>query len=900
MTSIQPYALRVDGQHDPQGIVTAPTFSWRLRGEGRGARQVSYHLVVQLLTPNGQRVQVWDSGRVSAASTGGVAYQGAPLQTSADYRWELEVTDDSGATASASAAFATGIVHPDEWQALWIGRDQNEQKTALPPQDTDISYTVNKLRPVRRFVRHLDLDEVPARAKVHASAKGNYRLYVNGHKVGSDELTPGWTEYRDRVTYQSWDVTDLLQPGRNSIAALLADGWYVGFIGTDRRHQAQHYGEEPELLVQLVSDAANGQRTVTGTDAQWRQQQSDILYADQLMGQYEDSRLAHPDWYLPATDVTGWSSAVVTDDDYSRLVPECDPGVRVTGRLPAVSVVRQAPERHIVDFGQNLVGRVRLVLRGQAAGTRIQLNHAEVLDEAGELYTANLRTAEPVDVFWTDGSPEQVFEPRFTMHGFRYAEVTGLTGELTPSDLEAVVLHNDFDMVGEFSSSSADLNQLFSNISWGLRGNFVSIPTDCPQRDERLGWLADAQVFAPTALALADVGPLLRRWLRDVRSAQNDDGAFPDIAPHLIHLREGAPAWGDGGVTIPWAVYRTSGETAVLAEAADSMVAWVRHLERHNPDLIWRHQLGNNYGDWLQIGEETRKDVLATAYFAWSAELTARSLRVLGRDAEAEEIAGLAARVREAFRTEFLDADGTVAGDTQGGYLLVLAFDLCDSEQQRDQVADKLVQAVERRDVSLTTGFVTVGLLCPVLAEIGREDLAFRLLHNDRYPSWLYSIRGGATTIWERWDGWTAEHGFQSARMNSFNHYSLGSVGQWFLTGILGIDQAPDSAGYRSAVLRPRFDPELDWAAGALETSRGRFESRWQRDGAEITWALTIPPGEPAQIVIPGVSAAQVSEGGESATRSEPIAAGEESATGTRWQLPPGRYQLRFPAAQVR
>ncbi|WP_277049578.1 alpha-L-rhamnosidase [Ruania albidiflava] len=895
MTSMEAYALRVDGQDEPQSIVAAPSFSWRLRGTRRGARQSGYRITVHWLTPTGQRVQVWDSGAVAGSETVGIRYQGAPLQTSADYSWQVQVTDETGATTTASGQFATGIVHPGEWQALWIGRDPNEQKTALPPQDTDISYTVNKLRPVRQFVRHVHLEQVPARAKVHVCAKGNYRLYINGHKVGGDELAPGWTEYRDRIPYQSWDVTDLLRPGTNSIAALLADGWYVGFIGTDRRHQAQHYGQEPELLVQLVSDAATGQRTVIGTDSQWRQQQSDILYADQLMGQYEDSRLAHPAWHLPGTDVSTWSYAVVTDQDHSRLVPECDPGVRVTHRLPARSVVRKGGDRHIVDFGQNLVGRVRLVIRDQAAGTRIQLNHAEVLDEHGELYTANLRTAEPVDVFWTDGSPEQVFEPRFTFHGFRYAEVSGLTGELTAADVEAVVLHNDFDWVGEFSSSSQDLDQLFSNISWGLRGNFLSIPTDCPQRDERLGWLADAQVFAPTALALADVAPLLRRWLRDVRSAQNDDGAFPDIAPHLIHLREGAPGWGDGGVTIPWAVYRATGEETVLAEAADSMVAWVRHLERHNPDLIWRHQLGNNYGDWLQIGEETRKDVLATAYFARSAQLTARALRVLGREAEAAEVDDLAERVATAFRREFLAPDGTVAGDTQGGYLLTLAFDLCQSAQQRDLVAQKLVEAVQRREVSLTTGFITVGLLCPVLADIGREDLAFGLLHNDRYPSWLYSIRNGATTIWERWDGWTAEHGFQSARMNSFNHYSLGSVGQWFLAGILGIDQQEHSAGYRSALLHPRFDPELDWAAGALETTRGRFESRWQRTDDQITWELTIPPGEPAEVVLPATDAAQVRDAGEPLAGSPAASLLADSPDGSRWQLLPGRYDLCFP-----
>ncbi|MET7395929.1 family 78 glycoside hydrolase catalytic domain [Dactylosporangium sp. NPDC005572] len=889
MSGLRPYALRTDGQHEPLGIVAAPGFTWRLDSDRRGARQRSYRIRVRH-----RSATVWDSGDVDETLTVGARYDGAPLVSSADYEWELEVTDETGARTTARSRFGTGVVHPDEWRAAWIGRNPVYRQVATPPQDTDISYTVNKLQPVRRFVHEFDLPQAPAAARVHTSAQGVYRLYVNGVKAGRDELVPGWTEYRQRITYQTYDVTDLLRPGRNTVAALLGDGWYTGFIGTDRRHQAQHYGTEPALLVQLVADGADGSRRSVVSGDGWREAPSDILYADLLMGQYEDSRRADPGWQLPGHDRDEWSDAVVVSRDTSLLVPETDPAVRATQRVPAVRVTEHAPQQHIVDFGQNLVGRVALTLRGQPAGTRVQLTHAEVLDERGELYTANLRTAEPVDVFWTDGSPVQVFEPRFTLHGFRFAEVAGLTGELSETDVEAVVLHNDFDRDSVFETSSADLNALASNIAWSLRGNFVSIPTDCPQRDERLGWLADAQVFAPTALLFADVAPLLRRWLVDVRGAQTAGGAFPDIAPQLVHRREGAPAWGDGGVTVPWHVYRATGDPQVLREAADSMVRWVRHVERHNPGLVWRERVGNNYGDWLQLGEETPKDLLATAYFAHSTDLTARTLTVLGRSAEAAELTALFERIRHVYREEFVGGDGRVHGDTQGAYLLTLAFGLC-AEEERERVGARLVEAIERRGVSLTTGFVTVGLLCPVLTAIGRADLAYALVTDDRYPSWLFSIRNGATTIWERWDGWTPERGFQSPRMNSFNHYSLGAVGEWLYTGVLGITQAPDSAGYRHIRLAPNLDPALDRAAGAIETPRGRIESSWRRDGAELEWTVRIPPGEPAEAVLPAPSDA-IREGGETATRSEGISLLAQQREHTLLRVEPGSYRFRIPA----
>lgn len=893
MTGLEVYAPRVDGVDAPQGVVAAPSFSWRLRSDRRGARQTSYRVRVRQFGVGGS-LAVWDSGRVASSATSSIGYTGAPLVSSTSYEWTVEVEDAAGAVSSASAAFATGIVHPDEWSAVWIGRNPVYRHTSVPPQDTDISYTVNKLQPVRRFVHRFDLESVPLAARVHASAQGIYRLYVNGVRVGTDELVPGWTEYRDRITYQSWDVAALLRPGENVVAALLGDGWYVGFIGTDRRHQAQHYGTEPALLVQLDIDDATGGRHRVTTGEGWKESASDILYADMLMGQYEDSRRAEPTWNLAEHDTSDWTDAVVVSTDTTRLVPETDPAVRVTERLGAVSVTRREEGRFVVDFGQNLVGRVALTLRDQPADARIQLVHAEVLDEDGELYTANLRTAEPVDVFWTDGSPRQVFEPRFTLHGFRYVQVSGLTGELAASDLEALVVHNDFPIAGDVRTTNADLNRLASNIRWGLRGNFVSIPTDCPQRDERLGWVADAQVFAPTALYLADVAPLLRRWLVDVRGAQMDDGAFRDIAPRLIHMREGAPAWGDGGVTIPWSVYRATGDLEVLADAVDSMVRWVRRIERHNPDLLWRERVGNNYGDWLQVHEETPKDVLATAYFARSARIAADALALVGRDGEATEIADLADRIRDAYRAEFVHADGTVTGDTQGAYLLTLAFGLHTPDEEA-ALAARLVESIERRGTALTTGFVTVGLLCPVLTRIGRSDLAYSLVLRDEYPSWLFSVRNGATTIWERWDGWTAESGFQSPRMNSFNHYSLGAVGEWLFSGIVGIDQEHDSAGFRGIRLAPQFTARLAGAEGWLETPRGRIESAWTRHDGEIEWTVRIPPGDPALAAFPVATASTITEGGETITRSEGATLQRETSGRTQLYLESGSYHFRFP-----
>jgi len=841
---LTPYALSTDGRATPLGVdERTPLLSWRLRSGRTGDAQTAYRIVVSV---NG--VRCWDSGRVASAENANVPYDGPALVSGTRYDWGVTVWDVDGDEAgSAESWFETALLHPDEWTAVWIARDPNVHPPFDPPVVDDLTDRVRHLPAPPHLRRSFVLAEKPVRARLHATARGVYEPRLNGFRVGDHELAPGWTEYATRILYQTYDVTDALTAGENVLGAVLVDGWWSGYIGFDSRHQAQHYGDSPQFLAQLVCEFSDGSTRTIATDGDWVERPGAIRYADQLMGQYEDAARAIPGWDSPGYDASDWTPVVVADPHPGNLVAQPDEPVRVTEELTALSVTALGDGRHLVDFGQNMVGRVRLTIRGAKTGQRIRLRHAEVLAD-GELYLKNLRTAEATDIYLAAGEPVEVFEPTFTFHGFRYVEVVGYPGLLAARDVVGRVIHSDTPFTGSFESSDEMVNQLFSNIRWGQRGNWISVPTDCPQRDERLGWLADAQIFAPTATRNADVQAFFARWLADVRAAATPDGAFPDVAPKVSMPTEGAPAWGDGGVVIPWLLYKTYGDERTLARSFDSMAAWVAHVHRHNPDLIWRRRTGNNYGDWLQIDAETPRDLLATAYFAQSVAMVAAAARVLGKDAKPYE--ELRARIERAWNDAFVAADGRVTGDTQTGYLLGLAFGLLPEHLIAPAVA-RLAADVEKRDNHLTTGFVGVALLCPTLARFGRADLAYALLHQDTYPSWGYSIAQGATTIWERWDGWTADRGFQAAEMNSFNHYSLGSIGDWLYGGVAGIDQTPDSVGFRELALRPTVGGRLTWAKASQETIRGRVSSGWRLDGDEIVVDVEIPPGSTADLLVP-------------------------------------------------
>ncbi|GAA0280474.1 alpha-L-rhamnosidase [Cryptosporangium japonicum] len=873
---LTPYALSTDGRTAPLGVdERAPLLSWRLRSERTGDRQTAYRLVV---TEGG--VRRWDTGRVESAENTNIRYDGPTLRSRTRYDWSVTVWDASGEEAGAAESwFETAILHPDEWVGAWIARDPNVHPPFDPPVVDDLTDRVRHLPAPPHLRRSFTLPEKPVRARLHATARGVYEPRLNGAKIGDRELAPGWTEYRTRVLYQTYDVTEALVAGENVLGAVLVDGWFAGFIGFDSRHQAQHYGDAPQFLAQLHVEFADGSTRTIATDGDWVERPGGIRYADQLMGQYEDASRELTGWDAPGYDAGDWTPVVITDAAAGTLVAEPDEPVRITEELTAVSVTAIGADRHLVDFGQNMVGRVRLTIRGAKPGQRIVLRHAEVLAD-GELYLENLRTAEATDIYLAAGGAVEVFEPRFTFHGFRYVEITGYPGVLAGKDVVGRVLHSDTPFTGHFECDDETVNQLYRNIRWGQRGNWVSVPTDCPQRDERLGWLADAQIFAPTATRNADVQAFFARWLADVRAAATPEGAFPDIAPKVAMPTEGAPAWGDGGVIIPWLLYRTYGDVRTLERSYASMVAWIEHVHRHNPDLIWRHRTGNNYGDWLQIDAETPRDLLATAYFANSVALVGAAARALGKDAQPYE--DLHGRIRAAFQEAFVDDDGRVEGDTQTGYLLALAFDLLPPALV-DKAFRRLAADVEKRDNHLTTGFVGVALLCPVLTRHGRPDLAYALLHQDTYPSWGYSIAHGATTIWERWDGWTADRGFQAPEMNSFNHYSLGSIGEWLYGGVAGIGQAPGSVGYRELELRPTVGGRLTRAEASQETVRGRVASGWRLDGDRVVVDVEIPPGATAVLHVPTSDHASVrDESGSPVDAELRLGSGTHRFTATR------------------
>ncbi|MEV4281270.1 alpha-L-rhamnosidase [Actinoplanes xinjiangensis] len=866
-----PYGLQTEQRTEPLGLgEPQPRLSWKLRSDRRGAAQSAYRITA---TADGETV--WDTGRRESADTILIPWEGAALRSATRYRWRVEIWDETGTlTGAAETWFETGLLHRDDWTAVWIGRDPVALPPVDPPTDEDLISPGPAEAPL--YLRHeFRLAERPVRARLYATARGVYEPQLNGARVGDRELAPGWTEYHHRIQYQTYDVTDQVRAGDNSLGVVVADGWWSGYVGFDPRRPARHYGDAPAFLAQLVVDFADGSRQIIATGSDWTESDGPIRSADLMMGQYVDARRA----------VSGNRPVAVLDTEPGPLVAEPDEPIRVVTELPAVAVDQRGPDRFVIDFGQNLVGRLRLQVRGAAAGQRIVVRHAEVLTD-GEPYTENLRRAAATDTFVSAGGDTEIFEPQFTFHGFRYAEVTGCT---QAPDVVARVLHSDTPWTGRFECDDPMVDQLHANIGWGQRGNFVAVPTDCPQRDERLGWLADAQVFAPTATRNADVSAFFARWLRDVVDGQNDDGAFRDVAPIIAFEREGAPAWGDGGVIIPWLMWKTYGDKRVLERCFDAMVAWVDHIHRHNPDLLWQHRTGNSYGDWLQVDAETPRDVLATAYFARSTQIVADAAEVLGRPAA--EYRSLHAAITKAFQDAFVGDDGSVKGGTQTAYLLALEFGLLPQALVCPAVGH-LAADIERRGNRLTTGFVGVSLLCPVLSEHGRSDLAYALLHQEEYPSWGYSIRHGATTIWERWDGWTDHGGFQSAAMNSFNHYSLGSVGDWLYGRVAGIDQTADSVAYSELLLRPTPDPtgRLSWARAEQETARGLVACGWSRDDDRLTVTATVPPGSTAVLRVPTIDPGSVRENDVPAAEIPGVVRADPSATGLTLWLTSGRY----------
>nr|WP_275937269.1 alpha-L-rhamnosidase [Streptomyces fulvoviolaceus] len=701
-----------------------------------------------------------------------------------------------------------------------------------------VSYAVTQLRHEFRLPRRK-----VSRARLYATALGLYEAHLNGSRVGRDHLAPGWTDYRTRLQYQAYDVTTLLRPGANAIGAHLAPGWYAGNVGMFGPGQ---YGQRPALLAQLEVEYTDGtsERITSGTD--WRAAAGPIVAADLLNGETYDARKETPGWASPGFDDTGWlgvrGMGGVGDVGPGLIVAQVDGPVRVERELTPTEVTQPRPGAYVFDLGQNLVGSVRLRVSGDA-GTTVRLRHAEVLNPDGTVYTANLRSAAATDTYTLKGQGEEVYEPRFTFHGFRYVEVTGFPGTPSAEAVTGRVMHTSAPFTLDFETDVPMLNQLHHNITWGQRGNFLSVPTDTPARDERLGWTGDINVFAPTAAYTMESARFLSKWLVDLRDSRTAEGAFTDVAPVVGTLGNGTAGWGDAGVTVPWALYQAYGDRQVLEDAWPSVRAWLTYLER-NSDRLLRPAQG--YGDWLNVDDETPKDVIATAYFAHSADLAARMAAELGEDAAPYR--DLFGRIQAAFQNAYVASDGRIKGDTQTAYVLALSMDLL-PDASRKATADRLVALVEARDWHLSTGFLGTPRLLPVLTDTGHTDVAYRLLEQRSFPGWGYQIDRGATTMWERWDSVRPDGSFQTPDMNSFNHYAYGSVGEWMYTNIAGISAG--RPGYREIVIRPRPGGAVTTARATFTSVYGPVSTRWRQQSGRLTLTCAVPPNTTAEVWIP-------------------------------------------------
>lgn len=840
--------LKTEYIENPLGIVTTvPRLSWIMESEENGQVQSAYHVLVasrpELLNEN--KGDLWDSGKVQSDQSIHVSYGGTPLESKRVYYWQVRVWDkrDIVSEWSRSAHWSMGILNQNEWQARWIGRTKPKNTELLPSPYMRKTFRIEK--PIRQ-------------AFIYASALGLYELHINGERVGRDYFAPGWTDYNIRVQVQTYDVTSYLGTGSMALGAILGTGWYAGHVGM---FGPNRYGDNPYLLLELHIEFEDGSNQIVVTDESWKAFAGPILYSDLLKGESFDARLEPKGWSLPGFDDDAWETPVVLERYDGVLTAQVDPPVQVMKELLPISMKKTPRGSYLFDMGQNMVGWVRLQIEDGQEGQEVTVSCAEMLNDDNTLYTINLREAVQQERYILRGEREECLEPHFTFHGFRYVEVTGLTNSPTLQTVIGRVVHSATPQTGWLETSNVMLNKLLSNIEWGQRGNFLSVPTDCPQRDERLGWTGDAQIFARTASFNMDVGRFFNKYMIDVIDAQRPSGAFPDVAPdsgweefklNNIELNWHAPdngGWGDAGIIIPWTVYQVYGDHRNLEECYPAMVKWVEYLQANTVNLIRPGY--SNYGDWLSIHADTPKDVLDTAYFAYSTLLLSKSAKALGKEEDARKYADLFERIKLAFEEAFVDESGRIKGDTQTVYVLALKMNLL-TEEQRKLAVRHLAGNIQLHGNHLTTGFLGVGYLLPALTEGGREDLAYTLLNQGTFPSWLYSIKHGATTIWERWDAWTETNGFQNPGMNSFNHYSLGSVGEWMYQNIMGINTDEDSPGYKHFVIHPRPGGGLHFAKGEFHSVYGRIRVEWKLERSLFILKVQIPVNTTATIYVPG------------------------------------------------
>src|SRR5690554_1451025 len=836
--------LKCEFQENPLGIDREnPLLQWRLEDERRGALQTAYQVIVSGSSEDAEdnNGNIWDSGKVMSEQSVHVAYDGPRLESGKTYFLRVRFWGMNGEVLEWSdiASWEMGLLNESDWQAKWIARGkENPGRSALLRKEFEVE---NK-----------SID----RARVYVTGLGNYVLFLNGERVGEDMLTPGWTHYPVRLEYQVYDVKDLLDSGQNAVGAVLGNMWWSGGLGWKG---GQKYSEGPlKFLMQLIVDFEDGTSQVVGTDNTWKWADSPI-WADHIYdGEKYDANLEQPGWDEADFDDAQW--AIVEPADYEGTLkgPNAPP-LRQHEEIAAVAINEPVEDVYVYDFGQNMVGWAKIKIVAPK-GDSIKFRYAELLHEDGTVAQENLRSADVVDIVVSNGE-EIVWEPKFTYHGFRYIQVSGLKEKPSIQDITGKVIYTDQPFIGSFECSNELINNINKNVIWGQKGNFYPAPTDCPQRDERLGWMGDAQIFAPTANFNMHLDRYWSKWMFDITDGQDEEGWVYDVNPPIVVSGPSKPGWGDAVVIIPWINYRYYGNKRIIEDNYEGMKAWVEYMRSKSNDNIyfWEQNGWYGYGDWIAVEASPGKPI-GSAYYFYSTKLLAQMAEVIGKTADAEQYNMLAQQIAEAYHHEYWnDSIKNYPGGTQTANLLPLAFGLTPDDLE-EQVVKNLIENVKAKNGHPTTGFLGTGYILPMLSKYGNHKLAYDMMNKTEYPSWGYMVKQGATTIWELWNSDTE----RPEGMNSRNHFALGCVGEWIWNTLAGINISDEEPGFKQSIIKPQPAGDLNWARAEYETNYGRLSVDWEMDDGAFNLQLVVPPNTTSWIDFSGIEGGnEIYEGGQ-------------------------------------
>jgi alpha-L-rhamnosidase len=828
------YDLRCEYQVAPLGVERQhPLLQWKLADSRRGAVQTAWQVLVSGSLENLERDEgdLWDSGKNLSDQSVTIRYAGKPLESGATCFWKVRIWDrnDEVSAWSEPAFWEMGLLNPSDWQAQWVARDgEDPDRSVYMRQEIQVP------------------DKKLEKARVVVTGLGNYVFYINGTRVGKDLLTPGWTHYPERLEYRVYDVTSSLKPGANCLGALLGNMWWSGGLGWQG---GQKYSQGPlKFYLQLEMLFEDGSREMVGTEPSWKWHDSPIVADNIYDGEIFDATLVQEGWNRAGFDDSAW--APVEPATYEgKLSGPYAPPLREHQSLDPIALSEPVRGEYVFDMGQNMVGWVKIKVDAEKGDTLV-LRYAELLHDDGTVAQENLRSAEATDRIIAKGE-EFFWEPKFTYHGFRYVQVSGLKEKPAIQDVEGKVIYADAPIIGTFACSNELINQIYRNITWAQRGNFYAVPTDCPQRDERLGWMGDAQIFAPTANFTMDLARYWAKWMVDITDGQDSEGWVYDVNPPIVVRGPSKPGWGDAVVIIPWHSYRWFGDVRILEDHYEGMKAWVEYMNTHSKEYIYVwSQPGSEgwygYGDWIAV-EPTPSKPIGTAYFYYSTHLLSRMAEIIGKDEEAEKYAALAEKIANAYQKEYWDAEAqNYVGGTQTANLLPLAFGIT-PEELRDQVVTNLVENVSQHGGHPTTGFLGTGYILPMLSKYGHHDMAYEMINKTDYPSWGYMVKKGATTIWELWNSDSEP----PDEMNSRNHFALGCVGEWMWNTLVGLNICEHNPGFKRMIIKPQPSGDLKWVKAAYETNYGKISVEWRSEEGFFTLNLTVPPNTSAVVELP-------------------------------------------------